>query len=110
MEEKNNKSYEVGFAIHELALHAKDIYKSPKATEENKRLLLTYAFSELTLKDGIISAKYTEAFEFLKTHLPALNATFEQVNNGLHYSIKGAIQAPHPVLLPGSDSNRRPID
>jgi DNA invertase Pin-like site-specific DNA recombinase len=41
--------YEAGYAIHELAMHAEAIYHSPKAVTEDQRLLLSYAFSNLSL-------------------------------------------------------------
>lgn len=69
--------YEAGYSIHELALRAQDIYKSPKATLEDKRLLLSYVFLNLTLNAGIVRENYTLAFEFLLKWMPKVNSTFE---------------------------------
>lgn len=78
---KLNKSrtiyYEAGYAIYELALKAKAIYESPKAKTEDKRLLLSYVFSNLTLNGNKISPNYTLAFEFLAEWMPKLNNIFE---------------------------------
>jgi hypothetical protein len=57
--------YEAGFAIHELALRSKEIYQSKKATTEEKRILLSYIFSNLTQKADRLKPNYTLAFEFL---------------------------------------------
>jgi DNA invertase Pin-like site-specific DNA recombinase len=69
--------YQAGYSIHELALHAKEIYESEKATPEEQRLLLNYSFSNLHLNDGVISSNYTFAFEFLIKWMPKLNSIFE---------------------------------
>jgi hypothetical protein len=53
------------------------IYKSEKATVEDRRLLLSYVFSDLSFKAGNIRPNYTLAFEFLKEWVPTLNNTFE---------------------------------
>ena len=109
LEGDNTQSYEIGFKIHELALRAKSIYETKKATDEDRRLLLSYAFSEMTLKDGKISVKYTKSFKFLKKNLAPINATFEQRENPVFMGVKGTFSNANPALLPGSDSNRRPI-
>lgn len=100
--------YEAGFAIHELASKAKDIYKSPKTSEDQKRLLLSYVFSNLTIKADRISPNYTFAFEFLAEWMPKLNSTFELEKIGTIKAKEGASASSHPTLLRGSDSNRRP--
>ena len=76
----NTKYYEAGYAIHELASKASDIYKSPKATVEDKRLLLSKIFSNLLLKQENIRPDYTLAFQFLKEWVPKVNNTFEPEN------------------------------
>lgn len=73
--------YEAGYAIHELAAQATAIYQSPRATVEEKRLLLSQAFSEIDLKNGEIKAHYSYAFEFLAEWMPKLNKSFEQTEN-----------------------------
>ena len=71
----NNRTayYEAGLAIHELALKAKDIYLGKKTLTEDKRLLLSYAFSNLSLKQGKVTPTYTYAFEFLAKWMPIVN-------------------------------------
>lgn len=80
--EGNTKYYEAGIAIHELAARASEIYKSPKATVEDKRLLLSKIFSNLSLSDCDIRPDYTLAFQFLKEWVPILNDTYERVEVG----------------------------
>jgi hypothetical protein len=60
-----------------LALKAKEIYQSEKATVEEKRLLLSYIFSNLKHDNGKIKPNYTMAFEFLVNWMPKLNKNFE---------------------------------
>ena len=77
--------YLAAYSIHELALHAKEIYQSEKATPEDKRMLLTHAFSNMDLNEGEIRANYTYAFEFMAKWMPQLNSTFEPTKNS-HFS------------------------
>lgn len=98
--------YEAGFAIHELASKAKDIYKSSKTTEDQRRLLLSYVFSNLTMNADRISPNYTFGFAFLAEWMPKLNSTFELEKIGTIEAKEDAFASSHPVLLRGSDSNR----
>jgi len=76
------KYYEAGYAIHELALHTKEIYQSIKGKTEDKRLLLSQVVSNLSLNEGNIKPNYTLAFEFLSKWMPIVNNTFEQPKIG----------------------------
>ncbi len=91
--------YEAGYAIHELACQAQAIYQSPKATTDERRLLLSYAFSNLTLKEGNITPNYTLAFDFLSTWVPQLNNAFELQDNGSTKRQNGTFVPSHPILL-----------
>ena len=93
----NTKYYEAGYSIHELALNAKDIYNSEKATHEEKRLLLSYAFSDLTLRGDRITPNYSPAFEFLATWMPRINKIFEPTQN----PTKGEVSYGLTVTRPG---------
>lgn len=75
------KYYEAGYSIHELAYKAKDIYLSPKATPERKRLLLSYVFAGSVLDDDKILPNYSLAFEFLAKWMPKINKNFEPEQN-----------------------------
>jgi site-specific DNA recombinase len=77
LNEGNTKYYQAGYALHELAMRAGEIYRSPKATVEDKRLLLSKIFSNLSLGADIIRPDYTSAFQFLTKWVPILNSTFE---------------------------------
>lgn len=91
--------YEAGYAIHELALKAKSIYESPRARTEDKRLLLSYIFSNLTLNADKISHSYAPAFEFLSKWMPKLNNTFELAEGGLNKTKEGVSAFPCPTVL-----------
>jgi len=84
LSEDRTSYYEAGYAIHELALKAKDIYRSENATVEEKRMLLSYVFSNLTQNEDEIKPNYTLAFDFLANWIPALNKTFEPTGKGLN--------------------------
>ncbi len=91
--------YEAGLAIHELALKASEIYKCPEASTEEKRLLLSHIFSNLTLNADKIRPNYTLGFEFMSEWMPRINSTFELAESG---SIKGkrdAFASLHPIVL-----------
>lgn len=93
--------YEAGFAIHELALKSKEIYQSKRATTEEKRLLLSYVFSNLTQKADRITPNYTLAFEFLVKWIHMVNSTFEPDNYRLDKRKGDTFVSPSPVLLRG---------
>ena len=105
--EGNTKYYEAGYAIHELASKASEIYKSPKATTEDKRLLLSKIFSNLSLNSLEIKPDYTLAFEFLREWMPVVNSTFEPSNNGSTKGKTGVLTPAYPTLCAGQDSNLR---
>ena len=107
----NNRAvyYEAGIAIHELALRAKDIYSGKRTLTDDKRLLLSYIFSDISLKDKEIKANYTYAFQFLAKWMPKLNKILEQTKNP---SVNGAfsmvsIQQPEP-RHPSINNNLEP--
>ncbi len=105
----NNLYYEAGYAIHLLASKAKEIYQSEKATVEEKRLLLSYVFSNQTLKDRTLAVNYTPAFEFLAKWVPLLNRSFEPSKKSLDKMKTEAFASARSVVLRGWDSNPRPI-
>ena len=105
LSERRHNYYEAGYAIHELASKAKEIYLSPKATIEEKRMLLSYAFSNITLKGGKAKPTYTFAFEFLAEWIPKLNCTFEPQKGGSKKGKESTFVLSHPVLLSQTVTN-----
>ncbi len=101
LNEGNTKYYEAGFAIHELASRASEIYKSPKATVEDKRLLLSKIFSNLSLNADEIKPNYTLAFEFLREWIPILNNNFEPEKDVANKGKESTFVLPRPTLLRG---------
>lgn len=77
LSDANQQYYQVGFAIHELALKAKAIYHSQQATTDDKRLLLSKLFADMSLDEGKLTGNYSAAFEFLITWIPKVNKIFE---------------------------------
>lgn len=101
LEKDNSHYHRTGMLIHELALRAREIYLSPKAETEDRRMLLSYAFTSLTLKNGELSVEYTPAFEFLAKWVPSINTTFEQQKQRSNKRQKAASATSCPTLLPG---------
>ena len=102
----NTQYYEAGYALHELALKAKEIYQSEKATIEEKRLLLSYVFSNITLNEGKIKPNYTLAFEFLANWMPKVNKNFEQAKIGQNKQKTNDFASVCPEVLPVLDAFR----
>ncbi len=69
--------YDSGIALHELALRARAIYANEKVDVEHKRLLLSYVFENIGLKEKDLSVHYTSAFKFLAEWMPKVNENFE---------------------------------
>ena len=103
--DERTEYYEAGYAIHELASKATEIYRSEKATVEDRRLLLSYIFSNLSLNTGEIRPNYTLAFEFLREWVPLLNNTFELEQGGSTNRQKEVSEALCPTLLRDQGSN-----
>lgn len=97
--------YEAGYSIHELALHAKEIYMSDKATTEEKRLLLSQVFSNLSLNEGNVRVNYTLAFDFLVNWVPKLNSTFEPSKIGSFTNKTDDFSSVCPVVRGQGDLN-----
>ncbi len=97
----NIQYYEAGYAIHELALKANAIYESKKASTEERRLLLSYVFSNLSLNADKIKPNYTLAFEFLEEWMPKVNKVFELAKNGINKRKNRGFDPVRSVLLRG---------
>lgn len=78
---KYNSDYyqELNVVIHEIAFNAKNIFE--KATIEEKRMLLSELFSNITQDGYKIRAKYSLATEYLIKWMPKLNEEFEHQNS-----------------------------
>lgn len=79
--EAGTKYYELGSNILDLAHRAKDIYLHEKRTTEERRTLLGLVFSNMILKDRILTATYTPAFEVMCDFAVEWNKFFEQIQN-----------------------------
>ncbi len=144
MKSDQTEYYKTGISIHELALKGREIYKSKNATLEERRMLLTYAFSNVTLLRGVETPEYTPAFAFMMEWMPKVNKSLEpvekvaesiissgslssvafemarmknstkkEIRTAKNGSITEPFDALYPemiTLLPGQDSNLRPID
>ncbi|MFA6476134.1 MAG: recombinase family protein [Candidatus Paceibacterota bacterium] len=97
----NTEYYRVGIALHELALRAREIYLSKKATVEERRLLLSYSFSNVSVLRGDIRAEYTKAFQFLIDWMPKVNETLELTKDVENKQQKSTFVPSCPILLRG---------
>lgn len=100
LNDTNVQYYEAGYAIHELALKAQNIYESKKATDEERRLLLSYVFSNLTLNADKIKPNYTLAFEFLAEWMPRVNKIFELTEKTINKRKNRAFDPACSAMLP----------
>ena len=81
LSEARTAYYEAGYAVHELAMKAKEIYLSKKATVDDKRLLLSHLFVDHSLQDSKLTPNYTLAFDFLSEWMPKVNLAVAQTKN-----------------------------
>lgn len=98
MDTKKTAYYEAGYAVHELACKAKQIYQSKKASTEQRRLLMSYIFSNLTLEGQEIRPNYSLAFEFLQEWMPRMNSTFELEETLINKERTGDLDAVRSVM------------
>lgn len=101
LEADNTEYYKIGFAIHELALRANKIYLSEKATIEERRMLLSYAFSNISILRGNIKVEYTKSFNFLLEWMPKVNKVLELEKNLTAKGKESTFVLSCPILLRG---------
>jgi hypothetical protein len=100
LSDDKTRYYEAGYKIHELAMKAGEIYRSNKASVDDKRLLLSYAFSNLVLNAEEIRPEYTPAFDFLVNWMPEVNSIFEPEKTLATKGKRDAFAPSHPIVLP----------
>ncbi len=97
-EDNSEQYYHVGIEILDLAYNAKDLYYSPNATNEDKRVLLQRIFTDLKLDGKKLKANFTPAYQFLSEYMPKLNATSELLKQGEYYNKTGSFEPAHPAV------------
>jgi site-specific DNA recombinase len=116
LDEDNTNYLNAGISIHELACKSKDIYLNKKTTIEDKRMLLSYIFSNITLNDSKVTPNYTFAFDFLSKHIPVANSAFQnfepsETNVKMPLNTKSVIIKDELCIkLREQDSNLRHLD
>ena len=101
LEADNTEYYRVGFAVHELALRSNEIYLSKDATIEERRLLLSYAFSNISILRGEIKTEYTKAFNFLMEWMPKVNSILELQKTLVNKGKESTFVPSQPIVLRG---------
>ena len=111
----------LGIDFFELAQKAKEIYASINDIEK-KRSLLHLIFKELIIDEGVLNYEFTQAFKLIaqatdfsngskmRKMAKSQNKNFEPADFRLNKRKNDSNQVVFAQLLPGSDSNRRPID
>ncbi|MGB9726699.1 MAG: recombinase family protein [Minisyncoccia bacterium] len=111
----SNKYFELGINIYELSQKAKEIYQ--KATQEEKRQLMSLVFNNLLLNEGKLSFSYTKPFEILSEAIKITNSSkvlnlakspakiFEPANLRTKSRKNRAFDPVFDTLLRGEDSN-----
>ena len=106
----NTEYYKVGIAIHDLALRAKAIYLSDKPTIEERRLLLAYAFSSVSVLKGVVTPTYTKPFGFLAEWMPKVNKEIgilePKQNTAEPVVLSGDLPVPAPTFPLGLSDAR----
>ncbi len=104
----NLKYYEMGITVLELVKTARDIYLSPARTLEEKRVLMSFIFDDLRIKDGKFVANYKEPYgNLMKKVLEYHNdndpffQTIEPENEPDNKRKNRALDPVHPTWLPG---------
>lgn len=97
--------YEVGYALHEFSQHASAIFMNPKTEEEQKRMLLSFIFSNLTLNADKLGINYTLGFEFIAEWMPKINLIFELEESGSKKGKRDVFASPYPEMYRVWDSN-----
>lgn len=97
--------YQAGMSVHKLVARAKEIYESEKATIEEKRLLLSQVFSNLTLNEGKIDINYTLGAAFWAEWMPRLNSSFEPSKMPSFTNKTDDFSSVCPVVRGRRDSN-----
>jgi len=103
---KNPIYYQAAAKTCELGASAQRIYESPKATTEDKRLLLSKIFSNLSINAEEIRVKYTFSFQFLAKWMPSIKEIIEPWKMLENKGQMGDFYFSCPTLLAFQDSFR----
>jgi site-specific DNA recombinase len=96
----------------EFAENAREAFASTKDINV-KREILSILGSNLLLKDGKLTITTKKPLSYIEEAVPeviSINKRLEPLKNGLNKQKLWVNYSQSPILLPGSDSNRRPID
>ena len=112
--------YELAETILELSQRASDIFATAKPDRQKR--LLSLICQENYVENGKLHLKFTEEFRMLKELALQLNSSeiekpivspiqiFELLKDGSSKRQKDPLRSSCSALLPGQDSNLRPID
>lgn len=87
--------------------------KFEAGTLEEKRAILSILGSNLSLKDGKLAVNLQKPLTCIKIAVPEIKAIhnrLEPLEIGFNKRKMGVLYSQNSMLLPGPDSNRRPID
>ncbi len=101
--------YNEGIKLHRLASQAPDLITDDETDIESKRLALSELFSDFSLDGDKIRVKHTLQGKFLAEWMPKVNSSFGPIKFGEDYEKTGLLQPVSSSMLPGWDSNPRPI-
>ena len=73
--DKGDELHQLRLIVHQIAFHAEDIYE--KATIDEKRLLMSQIFTNLTQNRYEIEPNYTPVADYLKNWMPKLFNDYE---------------------------------
>ena len=112
----NSKAYDYGLLVMSTTKRALEILTDENRPDEIKREYYKIIFSTMNILGRDIDAKYNSAFDLLANFNSKIEKygiikenIFELPINGLDKKRTGSFEPVHSLLLPGPDSNRRPI-
>ncbi len=104
----NLKYYEMGITVLELIKNAGEIYLDLNRTPDEKRVLMSFIFENLRIKDGKFVANYKQPFGILMEKLTEYHddddpnfTTIEPEKMPMDKEKSRAFGSAHPIWLPG---------
>jgi len=102
----NLKYYEMGITVLELIKNAGEIYLDPNRTPEEKRVLMSFIFENLRIKDGKIIPNYKQPFAILMEKVTEYHndndpnfTTIEPEKSPMNKEKSRAFGSAHPIWL-----------
>ncbi len=112
----NSKYYDYGTLVLEITKNAINILEDEKRDDNLKREYYKTIFSKLEITGDKVIYEFSDAFKIIAEYNSKIENIAQYANNIYELPINrllnektGSLEPVHSAMLPGSDSNRRPI-